>query len=646
MPQSMTGPLFAAFVFAAALAPDASAQELSEREFLADYPTVLSASRLRQNLSETPQAVTIIDRQMIRASGAREVAELFRLVPGFTVSYVTYVKGLQPLVTYHGLGREFFSRLQVLIDGRSINNATLGGVDWSEFPLALDDIERIEVIRGPSNATHGIGAFLATVSFVTRHASQQPGASASASAGSDGIRDGHARYAGGAGGIDYRITLGHRADEGFESLADSRSRDFGSARVDWQVDHANSLMLQAGATDGSNGLGTNVPGDPERTADVETSYAQLKWERSLGPDGGYHLQLYHYRFRLIDDIPDSRPASGPVLLDGGSTVRRTDLEFQQNIGSGPDWRWVWGASLREDRTDVPLVPTEVGRVVTERLFGHAEWHASERFLVNAGAMVERNDLTGTDVAPRLALNYRAAPGHAVRFNLARALRTPTAIENQSRFAVGAPGSPRFGPSGDLYPETIVSRELSWIAELPRRDLTLDLKLFDDRVDELIDLTGERSGFPAAAFPRNAVNFDEADQRGIEAQVVWRPDARTLVMGSAAHVRIDSGDRLDRHSSSSPRNTFHGLVSHRWSDDWDASLALHAQDSYHAGGFSQPQRGYVRVDARAARRLRTRWGEAELSLSVENLFDTRYTEFRHDNVAGRRMWVTLSFERAP
>ena len=105
------------------------AQELSEHEFLADYPTVLSASRLRQDASETPQAVTVIDQAMIRASGAREFAELFRLVPGFTVSYVTYVKGLQPIVSYHGLGREFFSRLQVLIDGRSINNATLGGVE-------------------------------------------------------------------------------------------------------------------------------------------------------------------------------------------------------------------------------------------------------------------------------------------------------------------------------------------------------------------------------------------------------------------------------------------------------------------------------------------------------------------------------------
>jgi outer membrane cobalamin receptor len=111
------------------------AQELSEREFLSEFPMVLSASRLRQNVMDAPQSVTLIDQDTIRASGVREIPELFRMVPGFNVGYSTHIKGLQPIVSYHGLGGEFFSRLQVLIDGRSMNNATLGGVDWNDFPL-------------------------------------------------------------------------------------------------------------------------------------------------------------------------------------------------------------------------------------------------------------------------------------------------------------------------------------------------------------------------------------------------------------------------------------------------------------------------------------------------------------------------------
>ncbi len=191
-------PIASALLCAGLACGSALAQELSEREFLAEFPTVLSASRLRQNVAETPQAVTVIDQETIRASGVRELPELFRMVPGFNVSYATHVKGLQPIVSYHGFGREFFSRLQVLIDGRSMNNATLGGVDWNDFPLALDDIERIEVVRGPSTASHGIGAFLGTINFVSKHPSLQRGAFASVNAGNDAILDGVARYAGSA----------------------------------------------------------------------------------------------------------------------------------------------------------------------------------------------------------------------------------------------------------------------------------------------------------------------------------------------------------------------------------------------------------------------------------------------------------------
>jgi iron complex outermembrane receptor protein len=84
------------------------------------------------------------------------------MVPGFNVSCSTHIKGLQPIVSYTG-SAGVFSRTG-LIDGRSMNNATLGGVDWNDFPLALDDIERVEVVRG-GNASHGIGAFLGTIEF-------------------------------------------------------------------------------------------------------------------------------------------------------------------------------------------------------------------------------------------------------------------------------------------------------------------------------------------------------------------------------------------------------------------------------------------------------------------------------------------------
>jgi len=648
MLQTRVAWIACAIFFAAGSSVSAQAQELSEREFLAEFPTVLSASRLSQNASQTPQAITVIDQAMIKASGAREFAELFRLVPGFTVSYVTYVKGLQPIVNYHGLGREFFSRLQVLIDGRSINNATLGGVDWSEFPFAPDDIDRIEVIRCPSNATHGIGAFLATINFVTKHALQERGAEANVGAGNDGIRDAAARFGGNFGDFDYRLVAGHRADDGFANIADSRSRNFASARADWQIGPVDNLMLQLGGTDGNNGVSFGGANDPQRTAAVNTTYAQAKWDRSYDPDSGFYVQLYYYHFRLTDLFLPAPAQYGAesTPIDGGSAVRRTDLEVQQNFSTGPDLRWVWGGSVREDQVDVPLLYATTKPLHLQRLFGHVEWHATDTLLVNAGAMIENNNLSGTDVAPQLALNYQIAANQTLRFNMSRALRTPTVIENQGQFAVGPAGTPRFGPAGDLLPENILSREISYVAEMPERHLSLDLKLYDDNVHDLIDLVGVRNDSAAEAFPQNAVNGDAARERGIEGQFTWRPTAQTMVLASAALQNISSADHLDNYSTSAPHTTLHVLLSHRFADTWDASVNVHQQSAFRASGNSEPQRAFVRVDTRIARPFVLWHSDAELALSVENLFDRHYTDYRHDDIAERRVWLTFSCKLQP
>ena len=119
---------------------------VSERDFLADIPIVLSVSRLPQRLDETPGAVTIIDRNMIRLSGARDVADLMRLVPGFQTS--TSFETSAPLASYHGGFDSYSNRIQVLVDGRSAYSPYfIGSTGPGLQTVALEDIERIEVLR-------------------------------------------------------------------------------------------------------------------------------------------------------------------------------------------------------------------------------------------------------------------------------------------------------------------------------------------------------------------------------------------------------------------------------------------------------------------------------------------------------------------
>ena len=644
MPRTRTAWVACALLGVARHCAPVVAQDLSEREFLTDFATVLSASRLRQNVADASHAVTVIDQDAIRASGAREIAELFRLVPGFTVTYATQVKGVQPVVTYHGLGREFFSRLQVLIDGRSMNNATLGGVDWSDFPLALDDIERIEVIRGPSTAVHGIGAFLATINFVSKHPLQQHGGFVAVDAGSDGILDGVARYAGAVQGSTFRLTAQHQSDDGFPGARDRRSLDFATLRADWQLDPLQSLMLQAGATSRSTELGSGQAFDPARTARFETGYAQLKWERSTDADNAISVQVYHYAFKLSDRYTTDPVAGLGGLqfdVDAGSRVSRTDVEFQHNATIGPAARLVWGASLRQDEARAPLVLREPEHLRLARLFAHVEWRLVDRVVLNAGAMVEHNNLTGTNVAPEVAVNVKLAPEHVIRVGISKALRDPTLFEeNLQTIVIGPSGIPIL-VAGGVQPESIVSTEVGYIGQIPMLGATIEVKAFRDRLHDLIGLVGGTATIPPSGFPNIVVNGDSATQTGVEGQVVWRPLTSASVSLAAAHLSTSSGDRFASYSASAPRNTAHVLASQRFADAWLGSVALHVQSSYKPLGASVVQPGFHRVDLRIARTMNLPGGSAEIALVVENAFDARYTDLSGNDIGQRRAWLSFN-----
>jgi len=186
---------------------------VTESDFLDDLPVVLSASRLSQPVSEAPVAVTVIDQEMIHASGFRDIPDLLRLVPGFSVAYTrdnTWAAG------YHGLGDAFSRRFQVLVDGRSIYSPHYGAVNWTDLPLSIDDIERIEVVRGPDAAIYGANAFAAVINIITKTAAQVAGEFVSLQLGEQGMRGATVRHGGGDGALRYRLTASTQQRDRFE----------------------------------------------------------------------------------------------------------------------------------------------------------------------------------------------------------------------------------------------------------------------------------------------------------------------------------------------------------------------------------------------------------------------------------------------
>ncbi|MEJ1336611.1 MAG: TonB-dependent receptor plug domain-containing protein, partial [Candidatus Sedimenticola sp. (ex Thyasira tokunagai)] len=135
-------PTLAAALLFATISHASEDNNFSESLFFGELPVVLSATRLSQPLKDTPASITVIDREMIEASGAVQLVDLLRLVPGFQVAYYT---GTKYSATYHGHADQYSRDMQVLINGRSIYDPAFGGVTWGDQELEIDDIDRIEV---------------------------------------------------------------------------------------------------------------------------------------------------------------------------------------------------------------------------------------------------------------------------------------------------------------------------------------------------------------------------------------------------------------------------------------------------------------------------------------------------------------------
>jgi iron complex outermembrane receptor protein len=621
---------------------------LSEQEFLAELPVVLTASRLAQPQAEAPAAVTVIDRQMIEASGARNLSEVLRLVPGFQVGFEN---GHRHVVGYHGLADEFSRRLQVLIDGRSVYLPSFGGVSWSDLPLALDDIERIEVIRGPNAVTYGANSFLAIINITTRHSAAERGGFLRATAGSNDIRDGVLRMASGNGDVSYRLTTGYQQDGGYGQRNDGRRITFLNGRMDARPGEQDDVEFQFGYNEGPRGRGfsgslENFPHDQE----ITSRFQQIRWRHRLDSGDEVAAQFYYNHHES-----DEQVLSLPIPLLGGFQIpinydirsERYDAEVQHTVGLGESLRLVWGAGARLDRVEWPgfLGSAEPLDNRYYRLFANLEWRATSRLVLNAGAMAENSEITGSDLSPRLAANYQFMPGHTLRAGVSSATRQPVLIEEKgnARFCLDPTCTlfdQSFYSSGNLVPERILASELGYLGRLAPT-LTLDLRLFRDHVTKLI------SGFDgvyADSLDNEATDFrnlDKAMITGSELQIHWQPERNTRVILGYANVRIESNDLDARYSESAPRNSMSLLGLHELGDGLMVSAAFYYQDEMRFVG-EHPIGALRRLDLRLAQRFRLADVQGEAAIVLQNMLGKQVSFNEEDSIADRIGFFTVNF----
>jgi iron complex outermembrane receptor protein len=627
----------------------------TEEAFLGELPVVLSVTRLAQPRAETPAAVTVIDRDMIRASGVRNIPDLFWLVPGFQVGYA---RATTPTVGYHGFSDEFARRMQVLIDGRSVYNVLWGGVNWHDLPLAIEDIERIEVIRGPNSAAYGSNAFLGVINIITRHASQDPGTYALLASGEHHVRDMVARHGWSGSQHSSRLTASYRQEDGFDQLPDSFHTSMLNFSGDYRVNPRNELEVQLGGSAGKRGDGREQnPTDQPRDSEMTSHFQLLRWRHHFAADNAVSVQFYHNYWKNDEHYLTSPVDLGapfgvvqvPVNLDAAED--RYDLEFQHTMSLMQELRIVWGGGARLDqaRSQTYFDTTDTLENRVRRAFGNIEYRLGADSIVNAGAMWENNSISGADTSPRIALNQRVAPQHTLRVVASKATRIPTLLDER--------GDTQFPYQGVLIDQTILSRggltaeamrsvEIGYLGELADKALSIDVRLFRDRLRNLIT----EIKIPVVDRDNQALSYrneGEIEITGSDFQLIYRPAPATRFVLSYASMHADASGLSDEanftkeeHEQSVPPFTASFLAMHRFAGNWEASLNYHKVADMLWLGSGGLVTSNDRLDLRLARNFRDTGIRGQLAIVIQNL-GPNSSSFDAENVFDRRAFVTLS-----
>lgn len=636
-----------------------SAEELdlpapTEDDYLTEIPIVLSASRLSQPESEASTSITVITREMIDASTAKNVPDLLRLVPGFQVGYFN---GNVPVVTYHGMTEQYSRRIQVLIDGRSIYIPTFGSVRWSSLPITLDEIERIEVTRGPNASTYGSNSFFAVVSIKTYNAFDTQGNYLNVIAGDNHRHQALYRVGAQTENADYRLTLAHRGDKGIDESYDTNDEDLFKIRIDYTFSNNSQLFYQAGV-DQKNYL-KDAGSAPVHDYQTDVSYHHLKWEKTIDESSSLSLQYYYNHYKLddrslsflltADDVGLTGVPLDPfqVLIDESSRADRHDFELNYYYSPNASVRTVSGFSIRQDSvkaerlfdTKEPFI-TDIGRV-----FGHIEWRINKETILNAGLMIEDNEISDVSYSPRISLIQKITPSQSLRFGVSTATRAPSTVEESINgiyypsltisgdgicstvyyplLVAGGhdclPGTddivpvPIFVSNGGLDFENIVSTEIGYHGELLDNRLSMDLKIFYNEVTDLIVQQ------PDTSFS----NSQGANLTGLEYSLKYSANEKYNLYFSYAYIEIEDDvpageSQIETYSMSAPENSYNFTLFYKIDDKYTASVEYFYVDKMFWLDVGTEQDAFDIINLKISRTVHLNKSTLKTSLLLSNL----------------------------
>lgn len=663
-------------------------EEFTEEDIFIDIPTVISATRQRQKLTETPVAITVIDQEIIKASGALKITELFQFVPGMQVYNPTVNT---PAVSYHGVSDNNPGRMEVMLNGHSIYLPLLSTVSWETLGLAVSDIDFIEVIRGSNVPAFGSNAFLGAINIVTKHPLNHDGASIETTQGSFDTENYHAAFNGHTGNLDYRLSTNFKKNAGnrfFEDNFDSKAINFSGVLTPTLSD---TIDFNMGLSDGFVNIGraSNLNNEFSRREHL-THYQHVRWNHTLNDQHEFKLSFTHNYVDLKGDqlpaaealailenisatlaqqaiqlTPSLMPLSGTqqfVDTEHGTTDLY-DLEFQHSINSSATLKSVWGIGYRHETAESEILLSGLGRVNEDkfRIFGNTQWQPTKPITINLGGMLERTSYSNARFSPRAAINYLINDTLSLRSAATRAYRTPSLLERNGqiiRFGItGSPVDIDTLPNESIVPELLKSYELGLYKIWPQSGSNLDIRIFHEQISDGID-TFAVDRISTQDFNNEFVtsaNVAEWRNVGAELQLHLKPSAQSNVLlsysynnvkgfrdrGPARSQRIDSlGGAGAIPRPRAPLHTASLLLSHRFAHKFDMSIGHHylSDVNWLEGG---PRDSFHRTDLLLSKAFNLgQRATLETKLIVQNLFDDIYEDFYAFNEFDRRTFLQL------
>lgn len=601
---------------------------------------VTTVSKEPVKLNRTPAAIYVITQEDIQRSGATSIPEVLRLAPGVEVSRIDSDKWS---LGVRGFESHLSRSVLVLIDGRSVYTPLYAGVYWEVQDTLLEDVERIEVIRGPGGTIWGANAVNAVINIITKSSKDTHGALVSTGGGSVDQGLGGVRYGGGNGkNSNYRL-YGKGFIRGSEfHPTQSRFDDWrmgqGGFRTDWDLDTRDTLTLQGDLYSGKAGERVTVTtySPPAATNVNQPAYLSGgnlvgRWRRVLDQGSDFQLQAYF----------DRTDRQEPTL---GETRDTFDIDFLHHLTSLKRQSFLWGLGARVSpshfRQVVPtltLEPHETDQIYS--LFAQDEIAlVSDRLWLTIGSKLMHNNYTGFEVQPTARLLWALSSRQSVWTAVTRAVRTPSRVEEDLQGAVlVSPQPPTFfyvTGGGHFSSERLIGYEGGYRRVLGSK-LYLDVAAFYNDYNHLLSLEPGTPSFVTSPAPPHTVipvflrNGILGTTSGIEIAPDWRPSPWWRLVGSYSYLNMElrhSPSSLDVSTAPSTEGSspaHEGSIQSRF--DLPKRFEFDQTYRYVSSLSAQQLRAYGTADVQFA----WRWSGFELSVVGQNLLQPRHFEYGGD-----------------